>query len=108
MGSVYSKASILLKSVTVGDVSSSSADNNWMVLHAACKIDVCPWSFCKFLLQLHPEQSMKKDKDGNLPIHIIASASNKVSDLNTIRCFACGHVEKNYFVQYKDASSCGW
>ena len=100
---LYSKGILMLKAVTMEHFSQSNHDsNNWFVLHAACKVDACPWSFCKLLLQAHADEAMKADVNGNLPIHIILSASKDLSDEHTIKCYYCGTVEKVHYAPFED------
>ena len=101
--SAYSKGILMLKAVTTEHFSQDRLNNDeWLAVHASCQVDACPWSFCSLLLQMHPEEAMKEDDDGNLPIHVIASASKKLSDENTIQCCFCGPAKKIYYAPCED------
>lgn len=100
---MYSKGVQLLKAATMEHFSQSNHDDsNWSALHAVCEVDVCPWSFCNLLMQVHTEEAMKADVNGNLPIHIILSASKDLSDEHTIKCSYCGTEEKVYYAPNED------
>jgi len=106
--SVHSKCILMLKAVTTDNFSQYRLDNDeWLAVHASCQVDTCPWSFCNLLLQMHPEQAMKQDDDGNLPIHIIVSVQKKLSDENTINCYFCGPVEKLYYAPCEENTFLG-
>ena len=106
--SAYSKGILMLKAITTGHFSQYRHNNDeWLAVHASCQVEVCPWSFCNLLLQMHPAEAMKEDDDGNLPIHVIASASKKLSDESTIQCSFCGSVKNLYYAPCVDNTFLG-
>ena len=64
------------------------------LLHIALREKSCNWAFCKLLMALHPEQILKRDIDGNFPIHIIVAARN-LSDEDSFLCVDCYENKSN-------------
>ena len=83
---IYHKACLFLKAVHVYRRGESLDDSN--LLHCALREESCPSVFSKLLIKLHPEQVLKRDASGNLPIHII-TGSRDTSDEDCFLCFDC-------------------
>ena len=71
---IYEKSCLLLKAANFRNIFTSFDDT--CLLHSVIREESCYWAFCKLILDLHPEQILKRDGDGNLPIHIITAARN--------------------------------
>ena len=102
---VYSKSRLLLQAAFMTNFNSHTVNDSWLLLHSSLKLDDCPWSFCNFYLQLHPEQAMITDSNGDLPIHIITAASNKSSDIRSINCDRCGSIEDIHYFETENTVS---
>ena len=83
---VYEKACMFLKAPNLCKMIKSY--NETHLLHYALCRESCHWACCKLLIMLYPKEILKKDFNGNLPIHII-SASKEVSDESTFLCMDC-------------------
>ena len=91
-GDIYDKACLFLKAANV--YQRKRLLDNKFLLHVALREESCHWAFCKLLIKLHPEQVLTRDKDENLPIHIITAAKDK-SDENTFLCYDCFMTKSN-------------
>ena len=76
----FLQAASIYKALKLNDVT--------CLLHAALREESCHWAYCKLLILLHPEEILKKDSNGDLPIHIVA-ASKEISDEHTFVCMHC-------------------
>ena len=83
---IYQKGCLLLKAAHACKNGESLSESN--LLHCAFMEKSCHWAFCRLLMELHPEQVLARDSDGNLPIHTIAAAKEK-SDRDTFFCIDC-------------------
>ena len=83
---IYQKGCSLLKAANINRHGKILNEND--LLHCALREGSCHWGFCKLLAKLHPEQALQKDKDGNLPIHIIATSKDSC-DEETFLCMDC-------------------
>ena len=82
---IYEKTLLFL------NAASELSENVWndLPVHSSCRFESCTWSFTSLLLQLHPVQTLIKDKHRNLSIHIILS-SEEVTDKGALECIYCG------------------
>ena len=83
---VYQKACLFLRAANLHKYNEARHDT--CLLHCALREESCHWAFCKLFMKLHPEAILKRDSDGNLPIHIIAAARN-LSDEESFLCTDC-------------------
>jgi len=83
---IYEKTCLFLRAANICKMGKSYDES--CLLHSALREESCHWAYCKLLLMLHPEQLLKKDANGNLPIHI-ATASKEMSDVDTFLCMDC-------------------
>ena len=82
---IYEKACLFLKASHI--CKGKIFDDDYL-LHYALQEESCPWAFCKLLLAMHPSQILRRDLDGNLPLHILA-ACKESSDEKSFLCFDC-------------------
>jgi len=83
---VYEKAMLLLETEVVGN--NFADDFSFLVVHATLRVSSCPWAFFNLALKLYPEQTLKEDKVGELPLHLAAAASS-LSDCEFYKCTNC-------------------
>jgi len=83
---IYEKTCLFLKAANIYRMV-QPYDESYL-LHCALREESCHWAYCKLLTMLHPEEVLKKDSNGDLPIHII-TASREVSDEETFLCMDC-------------------
>ena len=83
---IYRKACLFLKAASLHGKGESLHYGN--LLHCALREEYCPLAFSTLLIKLHPEQALKRDIDGNLPIHIITGLRD-MSDEDCFLCFDC-------------------
>ena len=83
---IYGKACSFLKAANL--YRKVNTYNEHLLVHSALREESCHWAFCKLFMNLHPEQVLRRDFEGNLPIHIIA-ASKESSDKETLLCVDC-------------------
>ena len=86
VGDIYGKACIFLKAANL--YRKGNTYNEQLLVHSALCEESCHWAFCKLFMNLHPEQVLQRDSEGNLPIHIIA-ASKESTDEETLLCVDC-------------------
>ena len=100
IGDVCKKTTLFLKAANL--YKNKACDN---LLHCALGEESCYYAYCNYILNLYPEQALKKDSHGNLPIHIICS-SKELSDEETFLCLDC-YSTKSYliFVEFLNGSS---
>ena len=97
---IYHKGCLFLKAASL--CYSGETQNDDHLLHFALCEESCHWAFCKLLMIMHPEQVLMRDKNGNLPIHIIASSKEK-SDVETFLCFDCYLIKSKLVnIEYQD------
>ena len=97
---IYHKACLFLKAANLIEKGKPLEDSN--LLHCAIREESCPSVFSKLLLKLHPEQALKRDTDGNLPIHII-TGTRDTSDEDCFLCFDCfEHKSELVSIEYHD------
>jgi len=100
---IYDKTCLFLKAASI--YRNGKTFDDAYLLHWALREKSCHMAYCKFLLRMHPDQILKKDLDGNLPIHIIA-ASKESSDEKTFICLDCfTKGEKLSYVEFFDGES---
>lgn len=66
-------------------------DRNWRMVHGSLRVRSCPWVFSKFALGAFPEQAFEHDMEGNLPLHIAASADSLIDG----EFYECHHCRKS-------------
>ena len=82
-----------------------SAHHSCNLLYCALREECCPPAFSKLLIKLHPDQVLKVDNEGNLPIHAIM-ACRDLSDENSFLCFDCfNQKSKLVNVDYQNGDS---
>ena len=98
LGDIYKKTLLFLQ------VASNMADDTWkdLPVHCSFKFESVHWAYAKLILLLHPTHVLLKDKQGNLPIHIILS-SDEVTDKGVLECICCsGDSNELYNVETAD------
>ena len=70
------KIDLLLRAAFHGVAENRSIPNKrkWRAVHAACNGGTCPFDVLAFSLQILPGETKVFNEDGNLPLHIAASA----------------------------------
>lgn len=70
------KIDLLLRAAFYGVAENRSIPNKrrWRAVHAACNGGTCPFDVLAFSLQILPAEIKVVNEDGNLPLHIAASA----------------------------------
>ena len=100
---VYQKACLFLSAANFRQNAIACA--NACLVHAAMREESCHLAFCELLMKLHPEQVLGRDADGNLPIHIIASAKD-LSDEKSFLCIDCSsNKSKLVHMEYLDGGT---
>ena len=100
---IYQKGCLFLKTANLHYRGQALDDDH--LLHFALREESCHFAFCKLLMIMHPDQLMKRDADGNLPIHII-TASKEKSDVESFLCFDCYLIKSKLVnIEYKNGDT---
>ena len=100
---IYQKGCLFLKSANLHYKGQALDDDH--LLHFALREESCHFAFCKLLMIMHPDQVMKRDADGNLPIHVI-TASKEKSDVESFLCFDCYLIKSKLVnIEYKNGDT---